>query len=80
MYGSWASNYTRIITREHCIIIVIFINYCLFQSDADTENKDNAAEQLRLRGKVIKYGDVIQVGMFLLVIPGKKNNIGNLCL
>ena len=31
------------------------------QEQAEAEGKDNLAEQTRLTGKLLKYGDVIQV-------------------
>jgi hypothetical protein len=40
----------------------IVVSYPLiFQSSAEAENKDNEAEQKRLFGKKVRYGELIQV-------------------
>lgn len=38
------------------------INLYILQKAADVERGDNESEQSRLHGKILYYGDIVQVG------------------
>lgn len=42
------------------------------QAGAEAENADNTAEQLRLRGKVFRYGEVVQASLLSFSLPVSK--------
>ena len=49
------------LSDKRCMHSIVVSYPLIFQSSAEAENKDNEAEQKRLFGKKVRYGELIQV-------------------